>query len=297
MECRRRKVLPWSLVIALTLALTLTVLPQSWLEPVKGWALASLRPGQRAVAAAASLVAAARTRVASHFAGAAELAASQKEIERLTTQNRRLSRRLEGLERRIAAVDAEQPRAEHPLLTLSGIEARVLGWQARSYLARRQLLDVGSFDGVEPGALVLDGAAIVDRGQEHGLLPGQLALDAGHVWGRVVGVGPNVAVIRTLTAPGFRDVVRLRSPRGPEGILEGSGEPLCRIRMVAVTEPVAPGDEVLSGSLAGLETPLPRYGVIERVERPIGAPHWDIWMRPARTASPPDRVVVVRVAP
>ena len=286
---------PRALAAAWIVAVILAGLPQSWLAPMQGWTLGVLRPGQRVASVVLDFGRQLNARVASHFGNAAELAAARAEVERLTAENRLLAERAGAYERRVAAAEARRPTAERALLTLGGIEARVLGQQARGYLIRRELLDAGSLDGVEPGALVLHGAAILDRGEGQGVRSGQLVLDAGRVWGMVVRTGPNTAVVRTLTGPGFRDVVRLRSARGPEGILEGAGEPLCRIRMVDIREPVEPGDEVLAASLAGLDAPPPRYGVIERVEQPVGAAHWDIWMRPALTGPPPESVIVVRV--
>ncbi len=286
---------PRALAVALAVVVVLAVLPQSWLAPVQGWTLAALRPGQRTAGAAVDLGRRVNARVVGHFGDAAELAAARTEAERLAAENRLLIDRLDTLARRIA--EAGQPAADRALLKLGGIEARVLGQQARGYLARLELLDAGSLDGVEPGALVLEGIAVLDRGEGDGVQPGHLVLGGGRVWGRVVRTGRNIAVVRTLTAPGFRDVVRLRSPRGPEGILEGAGEPLCRIRMVAVTEPAAPGDDVFAAAVAGLDAPLPRYGVIERVEQPVGAAHWEIWMRPAVTGPSPERVVIVSVQP
>lgn len=286
-----------ALAVALAVTAVLAALPPSWLMPAQGWALGALRPGQRAAAGMVALGRQVKARVASHFGNVAELAAARDVAERLAAENRVLAERLASVQRRLATTQAERPAADRALLRLGGIEARVLGQQARGYLLRQKLLDVGRVDGVEPGALVLHGAAVVDRGEQHGVEPGHLAVEGGRVWGRVVRAGPNTAVVRTLDAPGFRDVVRLRSPRGAEGIVEGTGEMLCRIRMIAVTEPVTPGDEVLAGSLAGLGAPLPRYGVVERVEQSVGAAHWDIWMRPALTGSPPEKVVVVRVEP
>lgn len=286
-----------ALAVALAMAAMLAALPPAWMAPVQGWALAGLRPGQRAARAAVDFGRRVNVRVGSHFGAAADLAAARDEAERLAAENRRLAAQVDALRRRLAAAEAERPAADRALLRLGGVEARVLGSLARSYLARHELLDAGSLDGLEPGALVLDGAAVVDRGERQGVQPGHLAVDGGRVWGRVVRTGPNTAVVRAVTAAGFRDVVRLRSPRGAEGILEGTGEPLCRIRMVAVTEPAAPGDEVFAASPAGLEGSLPRYGTVERVEQPAGAAHWALWMRPAAAGPPPETVVVVRVEP
>ncbi|MDZ7618585.1 MAG: rod shape-determining protein MreC [Patescibacteria group bacterium] len=288
---------PRALAAALAVAVLLAALPQSWLAPARGWAFSLLQPGQRVAGVVVDVGRRVNGRVTSHFTNAVELASARQTVQRLATENHRLAQQVEALQHRIATHDAQTPAAERSLLKLGGVEARVVGRQARSYLLRRELLDVGLRDGIEPGALVLRGAAILDRGEGQGVRSGHLVLAAAGVWGMVVQTGPNTAVMRTLTSPGFRDVVRLRSPDGPEGILDGVGESLCRIRLVDITEPAAVGDEVLAASLAGLGVPLPRYGVIDRVEQPVGAAHWDLWMRPALTGPSPDTVIVVRVEP
>jgi len=288
---------PRVLALALAFVGVLIALPPAWLAPVQGGAFAALQPGQRAANALVAIGRRGKMRLRSHFSGATALTKARSEAARLASENELLTEQVRALRRRLAAAEAMRPAADRALLRIGGVEARVLGQQARSYVIRQKLLDAGSLDGIEPGALVLHGAALVDRGKDQGVQSGHLVLGTGRVWGRVVRAGPTTSVVRTLTAPDFRDVVRLRNPRGTQGILEGTGEPLCRIRMVAVTEPASVGDEVFAASLLGLDAPVPRYGVIERVEQPVGAAHWDLWMRPALTGPPPENVVVVRVEP
>jgi hypothetical protein len=97
-----------------------------------------------------------------------------------------------------------------------------------------------------------------------------------------------------VTEPGYRDLVRL-GESGPQGVLEGTGEPLARVRLVEVTEPVAMGDGVYSTAGKGfLPEPL-LYGRVVRVERPVGAAHWEIWMEPAADPHQTEEVAVLRV--
>jgi hypothetical protein len=68
---------------------------------------------------------------------------------------------------------------------------------------------------------------------------------------------------------------------------------LARVRRVDVTEPVAVGDAVYAASDQGvLPQPL-LYGFVVRVQRPVGAAHWEIWMKPALDGEP-ESVVVLR---
>ena len=114
------------------------------------------------------------------------------------------------------------------------------------------------------------------------------------MWGKIVELGSHASVVRGVTEPGYRDLVGLGDSAGTEGMLEGTGQPLVRIRLVAVTEPVSVGDRVYTATGKGV-LPVPLlYGRIVRLQRPVGAAYWEIWMQPA-VAEEPERVAVLRV--
>jgi cell shape-determining protein MreC len=175
------------------------------------------------------------------------------------------------------------------LLTTRPLAARVLGERARGLLASLAILDVGASHGLTAGALVL-GEAQLDVGDDSGLAPGHLVLLGREVWGQIVSVDRWTSAARHMTQPGYRDLVQLAHPsgdrfrQGPHGVLEGTGDPLCRLRMVAVTEPVCVGDVVLTDGGGTLSEPL-CYGAVVRVEQPRGAAHWEIWVQPASKPS------------
>jgi cell shape-determining protein MreC len=153
---------------------------------------------------------------------------------------------------------------------------------------------------LQPEDWVVDGGpAILDQGRGAGLAAGQLVLAGRRVLGKLIEAGPHTSQVRRPTDPGYRELVQLAYRRseqwspGPRGLLEGTGEPLCRIRLVPITEAVTVGDGVL---LAGGEGILPHalyYGEIVRVERPAGATHWELWMQPALGNRWPETVAVV----
>lgn len=290
-----------ALAMALAAACVFVFLPQAWLAPLRAVAGSALRPGQQAAGflrgQADDLLAEARR----HWDTARQLAEVQREIERLRDENRRLA---DELTTRTPPRPDEGPTDSERLLRAATVRARFLGVQARAFLTRHELLDVGSRQGVEAGALVVEPSrAVIDRGSDARLAPGRLVLDGACVWGKVVEVGPLTSTILRTTEPGYRDVIRLatraapgRPPRlGPEGILEGTGEPLARVRMVPASEPVEVGDEVYtSGGEGVLPAPL-RCGRVVRVELPAGATHWDVWMEPAVGPRPPDEVAVLKI--
>lgn len=210
-----------------------------------------------------------------------------------------------AVEAALARLDDERavdPSHAQRLLVPTAIEARIIGRQGRSFFSHTVELDVGLADAVLPRAWVLDPSLpLVDQGQSSGVERGHLVLAGRRVWGQVREVGTHASTVQRVTAAGYRDLVQLagQSADGPRlrarGILEGVGQPLCRVRMVQSTAPVETGNLVLSaGGDELLPTPLV-YGRIVRAELARGSLHWDLWMEPAATDLP-DRVTVVRVS-
>ena len=304
-ELKRRLASPAALLaVGVVLGVGFVLAPASLSDAVKGRVAALLRPGQLAVLGlrerGGRLLALAET----HFHTANQLAEVRRQRDRLEQENRRLAAELAAAQGRLPdPADGPAGEAAGPLLRTRCVEARVLGQQARAYLGRHHLLDVGSGAGVEPDALVVEAPpGLIDQGGSAGLEAGQLVLSQGRVWGKVVTVGPATSTVRTVIEPGYRDLVRLAGPNaenthrpaGPQGILEGTGEPLARIRLIEVTEPVAPGDLVYTAAGQGLLPQPLLYGRVVRVRRPVGAAHWDIWMEPAVTPGRPEHVAVLR---
>jgi len=292
-----------ALAMGLATAVLLLLLPVRWTGPVKGAVATLLRPGQLGVSALRQRSEQAVVRVKSHFHTAAGLAKARRELKRLRSENRRLKDALAIPERRQIKAE-EQADESLRLLRTRCIPARVLGRQARAFLQNHQILDVGSHSGIEPEALVVDPTpAIIDQGSDAELEVGQLVLSRSRVWGKVVEVGPYTSVVRAVTEPGYRDLVRLAGsetagddrPQGPRGIVEGTGQRLARIRLIEVTEPVAVGDLVYTAAGDGV---LPRpllYGRVVRLQRPPDAAHWEIWMQPAVAPDDLREAVVLQV--
>jgi len=280
-----------TLVLGLLLAIALTLVPQPWTNPLRGAAATVLRPGQHGALAIKRQGDRATRWITSHFQTAARLVETRRELQRLKQQNQRLTAELDAA--RAQPPDETPDDATGRLLQTRCVGAHVLGRQARAFLSRQYLLDVGSNLGIEPEALVVDGPAVIDRGSDADLKPGQLVLNGRRVWGKIVQLGPYTSTVRAATEPGFRDLVRLGGPSGTQGILEGTGGPLARIRLVEVTEPVSIGDAVYTAAGKGAMSGALLYGRIVRLKRPIGAAHWEIWMQPAVTDEP-EQVAVLK---
>ena len=285
-----------ALVMGLVLAVGLMLVPPCWSAAAKGHVLGWLRPAQTAVLSFRQQGSRLLARATAQFGTAARLVEAERQQQRVVEENRRLAAQLAlAASGQLGSEPAPEEASSDGLLTARCVEARVLGQLARAFLGRHHLVDIGSEAGIQSDAPVVQAPPqIVDQGRDAGLQPGQLVLSRGHVCGKVVQVGRYVSMVQTLTEPGYRDLVRL-GLSGPEGVLEGTGEPLVRIRLVEVTEPVTVGDVVFSTAGKGVLSEPLVYGRVVRVERSVGAAHWDIWMQPAVDPTRTDRLAVLRI--
>jgi len=302
---KRRLASPAALLaVGIMLGVGSMLAPGRFSGTMKGAMAMVLRPGQLGVLRLRQRGGQIAAAVKVHFHTAEQLAELRRQRDRLEQDNRRLAAELAAAKSH-SPDPADDPAGQPagPLLLTRCLQARVLGQQARAYLGRHHLLDLGSRAGVEPDALVLETPpGLIDQGDNAGLETGQLVLSQGRVWGKVVDVATATSTVRTVTEPGYRDLVQLAGPKAgnrhppawPQGILEGTGEPLARVRLIEVTEPIAVGDLVYTAGAQGL---LPRpllYGRVVRVRRPVGAAHWEIWMEPAVVPGRPEQVAVLR---
>jgi cell shape-determining protein MreC len=226
----------------------------------------------------------------------------ERQIEALRTRNAQLEAAA------IALATKSNDRADSlpplqsttPLVTARLVEARVIGRHLQSLLQHEATLDLGAAAGLKPGAWTLDATScLIDQGLDVDLRRGELVLAGRRVLGKVSATTGRTSRVQHPTDAGYRDLVQLayrqgtRISLGPRGLLEGTGEPLCRVRMIPVTESVSIGDLLLAAGSEGVAAGGLLYGEVVCVERPAGATHWEVWMRPAVSGKWPDRVAVV----
>ncbi len=283
----------------LVIALTMVFLPEPFERWLKDHARLLLSPGQRV--ARAGLASWRRSCRAWNYRSdaASELAHLREQVRRLDDQNRalRLAATASDFDR---LAEAEQPPA---LIETRAIEARVLGDQARTLLERSAIITAKETIELNVGSLALEGGSVlIDQGGNASLRASQLALAGARVWGKVVEVGPQTAVVRRLNAVGYRSLVRivheLDGVRRPlaQGVLEGTGAADCRIRMVDATAPISTGDLVISAEEPDTQTSMLVYGRIAQAELQPGATHWQIWMTPAVDDRSPATLTVLQPA-
>lgn len=292
------------LALLLAVAVGVAFLPARAVSELRQAVQAGLRPGLRLAASSRETVAGAFGLIGNLGSGAHRAAQLERELEQLRQDRGQLEAEIVWLRSRITdnaeAEDSALPgsRLVRPRL----LAARVLGQRAQSFLRSHGILDAGTQAGVSAGDLVLDlPAAIVDQGALAGAASGQLVLKGRRVWGKISHVDPQLSSVLRATDAGFRDLVRVAQPSGgglsvgPRGVLEGTGEPLCRLRLVPITQSVAAGQLVITDGGEGLLEGALLYGQIERVEQSPGAAHWDLWVRPALPPELPRSVSVLMV--
>ena len=286
--------------VGLALAAGLALLPPGLADRVRAPVTAALLPAQRGLAIARRWIGKAAGGAGDYITDRRTAAQREAANRRLAEENRQLKAALETAGHQLDLL-AQRDRQEPALLAARCISARILGVPAQAYLTRHHLIDAGRSLDVEPGFPVLQPAtALVDRGTAAGVESGNVLLAGSRVWGKIAMTGPYTSTVCPVTEPGYRDLVRLAAPSadgrplrfGAKGILEGTGEPLARLRMVETTEPVAEGDLVYSQAAQGfVELPL-LCGTVVRVERPPGAGYWEIWVAPAVETFPEAPVIL-----
>lgn len=228
---------------------------------------------------------------------ATELADLHQRVRRLSELNEALKARIARQEFGVLP-DAEQPP---PLVSAQAIETRVLGEQAQAFLARTAFV---AAEGTAPWTLdsmAIDAGEVrIDQGDNSSLATSGLALAGGRVWGKIVEVGPQTASIRRINSAGYRGLVEIvdRASGGSRplahGMLEGTGDAHCRIRMVDARSPVSVGDMVLAAREQSLTDAPLIYGRIARAELEPGAAHWQLWMEPAIADELPQRLTILQ---
>jgi cell shape-determining protein MreC len=152
---------------------------------------------------------------------------------------------------------------------------------------RELLVAAGRARGLTRSELVVQGpGGIVDVGRAQSVQPGDRVLDGLAVVGRIEKSARWVSLVQPISASGFRANVQLlrRTTDGAlfaaRGILEGVGEPDCRLTGIAATEAVAVGDEVVATDIEGLRGPHLYFGKVVHANFLAGG-QWDIRVTPA----------------
>jgi hypothetical protein len=285
------------LAAVLLSALVLGCLPQRVGVALKDAGRLLLAPGQQAAQGALAGLASCFRAWQYRADSAEELRELRRLVERLEEQNAALRFSL----RQPGGADAFSVEQPATLLAVRAVEARVLGERGQAFLRAAAIIGGPQTAQLTTGSLAVDlGPAVIDQGENALLTAGDLALAGGRIWGKLIEVGPQTAVVRRIDSPGYRGLVQIAQTANgvwkplARGILEGTGGRLCRIRMVDATAPISVGDVVLAAEEQGLVDAALICGRIERAELSPGAAHWQIEMAPAVDSEPPAKLTILQ---
>ena len=281
--------------------------PENVAAKVRAVVADSMRPGQ---VAARQLADACRGEF--HAQAAKSNGTRRSEVDRLREQLQREQTRAASLQMRLAQLsdqqnrDASMPetiRSLPPLVTSSLIDASVLGDAVAEKWRKGKLLDRGQTSGVRETELVVkSNHSLVDVGRDADLSPEDGVLLGRCVIGKVERVGRWTSTFLMLTDAGYRGRAQLVHQAesgyvfGAKGILEGQGEPRCRLTGIAATDSVTVGDAVYAATREGLSsTPLYYGRVVEATLGPSDS-EWTILVEPVPVPSDLRTVQIMRTA-
>ncbi len=175
------------------------------------------------------------------------------------------------------------------LLISDLVTAEVIGAEQRRLLRQRLIVSTEASERFTEDSLVVDAEPLplLDQGADRGIVEESPVYAGRCVVGRIAAVGRWTSTVRPITDADYRGRAQILrtsgdgSAYGPEGILEGTGESLCRLRHIDRTESVEVGEEIYTGGRsASLPYPM-YYGTVVRAELAPTDREWNIWVRPA----------------
>lgn len=197
----------------------------------------------------------------------------------------------------------ETIRTLPPLVTSSLIDAAVLGDAVAEKWRKGKLLDRGQTSGVRETELVVkSNHALVDVGRDGDLSPEDGVLLGRCVIGKVERVGRWTSTFLLLTDSGYRGRAQLVHQAGSgyvfgaKGILEGQGEPLCRLKGIASSDSVTVGDAVYAATREGLSSTPLYYGRVVEASLGPSDSEWKVLVEPVPVPSDLQSVQIMRTA-
>lgn len=281
--------------------------PDSVAARLRGVITDSVRPGQLAARRLAELTRESKMRIASKSEQS-----RQGEIDRLQEQLRSEQMRTASMQIQLARL-ADVRRSEDAmpdslrslprLSTSSLIHSAVLGDIVAEDWRRGKLLDRGQAGGVRESELVIKSTrSLVDVGRDANLSPEDGLLLGRTVIGKVERVGRWTSTFLLLTDSGYRGRAQLVHQTdtgyvfGAKGILEGQGEPLCRLKGIVSSDAVTVGDSVYTATREGQSaTPLYYGRVVEATLGPSDT-EWQVLVEPVPIPNDLTTVQILRTS-
>jgi cell shape-determining protein MreC len=290
----------------ITLGLGLLLLPEDLSELVRRSARDVSRPGQFVTRCFSDWAGAARQAISAWQARRSDVVRLSEELYQEREQNAESQRRLALLQQELNV--SERKRNEkisaspsNTLFVPDLIEARVLGHETVALHAGRKILGVGSAKGIGENLLVVDVRyPTLDVGTDRAVSLHSPVFAGPSVVGRTLNCGAYSCSLQPVTDAKYSGPAQLMRRTasglqpGPEGVVEGTGQKLCRLTGIWRREPVEVGDEIYTPADDPL-VPYPMYyGKVVRAELPDGTAHWIIELEPAANEQRLKHVQVLR---
>lgn len=133
---------------------------------------------------------------------------------------------------------------------------------------------------------------IIDKGSLDGLYINQPVMNFSGLIGKIIEVNPRSAKVLLISDVNSRVVVLLQSTR-VEGMLEGIGKGLCRIKYLTVDSEVKLGDIVVTAGLGGVYPKGLVVGKIESIKIERGGIYKSCIVKPLSTLSGLEEVLCI----
>ena len=133
---------------------------------------------------------------------------------------------------------------------------------------------------------------MLDKGTTSGVAVGMPVMDSVGVIGQIIDCGPTTATVRLIVDESSGVSAMVQSSRA-QGVLKGSATGSLRLTLIRTDQTVAVGDTVVTSGLGGVFPKGLPLGKVVSVEKPTGAPYYDIVVEPLSSAESLEEVLVI----
>ena len=135
---------------------------------------------------------------------------------------------------------------------------------------------------------------IINKGQKHGIGINQPVMSFSNLVGKIIEVGDGTAKVLLISDANSRVVALIQRTRA-EGVLEGMGNGLCRLKYLPVNADVKLGDEVVSAGVGGVYPKGLIIGNIESIRIERGGIYKSGIVKPAAALSCLEEVLCLKL--
>ena len=133
---------------------------------------------------------------------------------------------------------------------------------------------------------------MLDKGTTSGVAVGMPVTDSVGVIGQIIACGPTTSTVRLISDESSGVSAMVQSSRA-QGVLKGSATGSLRLTLIRTDQTVAVGDTVVTSGLGGVFPKGLPLGKVISVEKPTGAPYYDIVVESLSSPESLEEVLVI----